>query len=85
MKFWLYKMQYAIRLWIARRWMDPQLVELAERYGAVIVTAERHGRIVLPIYQVSGEDTGRLVASMDALANERDYWKRRCERHDGDK
>lgn len=81
MRAWLYRTGYAIRVWLIRRFVEPQLAFLAERHGAVIVTAERHGRIVLPIYRVAGEDMGRLVASMQSLANERDYWKRRAE-HD---
>lgn len=87
MKLALSKCGYYLRLWLARQWADPQLVTLAERYGSVIVTAERHGKFVLPIFHApyDGEATARLVADFCRMRDERDYWHQQfIKRHHGD-
>lgn len=75
---------YRARVWLARRWCDPQLAWLAEQHGSVIVTAERFGRVLVPMYQVGGvgEFSARLAERLHDMTQQRDYWKRKAERHD---
>lgn len=62
MRSWLSSTGHRLRLWLARHWADPQLAIMAERYGAVIVTSERHGKVVLPIYRLPFD--GEIIAEL---------------------
>lgn len=79
MRAWLQRIEYRIRTWLARRWCDPQLAWLAERYGSVLVTSERHGKIILPMYHAQPYDVrAELVQRVDELIRERDFYRRQC-------
>lgn len=83
-KLWQ-KWTYYTRLWLARRWCDPNLWWLAERHGAVIVTSERHGKVLVPIYQSGFGAEESLARQLDDMTRQRDYFKRELERYRGDK
>jgi hypothetical protein len=78
----LSKWGYYIRLWLARRWCDPQLAVLADRYGSVLITSERYGKLILPLYHAvwDGEVSARVMMKLERMTEERDYWKREAER-----
>lgn len=82
MRALLQKLAYRGRVWLARRWADPQLAVLADRYGCVLVTSERHGKLILPLYHATydGEVNARLVMQLAKMTEERDYWKERAAR-----
>ena len=62
------KLRYHLHIWLARRWADPALYELAERYGAAVVTAERHGKVVVPTYRAIAD--GELVGELSRRIHE---------------
>lgn len=73
----LSKWAHYTRLWLARHWCDPQLAVMAERYGSVLVTSERHGKLLIPMYHTTAYDTtAELAKRLHQMTEERDYWKR---------
>lgn len=80
MRRFLSILAHRTRLWLARRWCDPQLAVMAERYGSVLVTSERFGKVLVPMYAAMPYDaTASLAQRLDRMTEERDYWKRRAE------
>lgn len=79
----LQMMVYHVKVWLARRWCDPYLAELAERHGGVYITSQRFGKVLVPMYCVAGEFSATLAQRLHDMTAQRDHWKRRAESESG--
>ena len=82
MRGFLSMLEYRARVWLARRWCDPQLAWLAERQGSVLVTSERFGKVLVPMYHAgaTGEFAAILAQRLDDMTKQRDYWREKFNR-----